>query len=648
MGRFGRKTLFLVIALTLLPWLIQSGHAAGDDDHDGLDDGLEATLAAAYFPAAVWFHPDETCAWPAGPVTPGMAAYHAQIDPRNPRLISLTYTLHYRRDCGSPFRGIDSHIGDVETFGLTFAPDAACPLGWQLYAIRAVAHGGGPANIEETVLQSCSPAPEIFVSLSKHATYLTIAQCEAYLDPFQVCDRGFSAPFNLVQAGEDAYRLADDLSAYFPPEPGAPADYLWLNPGDGLFCGGVLVSDRRECVGAAANKFSDPEKLAPVAQFTPIFSSGEAWRIAAYPTDLAFGDVDGDGRAEVVVARYDTGGARAALLDDATADFSLLAVLGSDWLTTEYATAVAVGDVDGDGLAEVAVGRSAESGPRLFLLDDAQHGFALLFTLGRAWGRGSYPAALAFGDVDGDGRAELGIARHANSGDRLLILDDAVAGFAPLWADGADWGAGRYPTDLAFGDVDGDGRDEVAFTRYTRDGDRLRVLDDNLSGFAPLFSAGAEWAANQSATTLALGDVDGDGRAEITLGRRASSGDRLFVFDDAAAAFSLLHTAGADWELNAYPTALALSDVDGDGRAETLVGRAARAGGRIFLLDDALAWQPFAWSLMGGSDWPTGQAATAVAWGDVDGDGWAEAGVAHANGAGPRWQVWEVTYPPSN
>lgn len=645
MGRFGRIIALLALALLGLTWLAQPGQAAGDADHDGLDDGLEAALAAAFFPTTVWFHPDETCAWPATPTTPGMAAYHAQIDPRNPALISITYTLHYRQDCGSPFHGIDSHIGDVETFSVTLAPDANCALGWQLYALRAVAHGGGPANIEEVVYQSCTPAPELFVSLSKHATYLSIAKCEAYADPFQVCGRGFSAPFELVQAGEDAYRLADDLSAYFPPEAGAPVDYLWLNPGDGLFCGGVLVSDRSECVGAAYAKFRDPEKLAPTADFDTLFSSGETWRTAAYPTSLAAGDVDGDGRAEVVVARYDTAGARAALYDDAVAGYALLAAYGGDWNASSYATAVALGDVDGDGLAEIALGRAAESGDRFFVFDDAQHAFAPLLSLGRDWQRGSYPIALSLGDVDGDGRAELGVALHANRGDRLLVLDDALNNFANLLAYGADWGFGRYPTALALGNLDGDAALEVAVARTARDGARLLVLDDYSADFALLFDAGSDWDANQSATTLALGDIDGDSRVEVMLGRRTLVGERLFFYDDALDAFALLHTAGSDWELGVYPTSLAAGDLDGDSRAELLVGRSARLNGRILLIDDALAWRPFDLAVIGGVDWARGQSATTVGLGDAPDDGRRQVLIGRAAGSGPRWQVWTLTQP---
>lgn len=645
MARFGRTLALFSLALLGLVWLAQSGQAAADADHDGLDDGLEASLAAAYFPTTVWFHPDETCAWPATPATPGMAAYHTQIDPRNPALISITYTLHYRQDCGSPFRGIDSHIGDVETFGITLAPDANCPLGWQLYALRAVAHSGGPANIEEAIYQSCTPAPELFVSLSKHATYLTIPKCEAYADPFQVCDRGFSAPFELVQAGEDAYRLTDDLSVYFPPEDGALTDYLWLNPGDGLFCGGVLVSDRTECVGAAYAKFRDPEKLAPAAAFATLFSSGETWRVAAYPTSLAAGDVDGDGRAEIALARYDTAGARAALYDDGAADYALLAAYGEDWSTSAYATAVALGDLDGDGLAEVALGRSAAFGDRFFLFDDAQHAFTPLLSLGRDWEPGSYPTALSLGDVDGDGRAELGVALRANRGDRLLIFDDALNNFAPLLGYGADWGFGRYPTALAMGNLDADAAFEVSMARASRDGARLLVLDDGSADFVLLFDAGSDWDANQSATSLALGDVDGDGRAEVVLGRRTQVDDRLFFYDDALTAFSLLHTVGSDWELGVYPTALAAGDADGDGRSELLVGRSARRNGRILLIDDAQAWQPFDLVIIGGIDWARGQSAAAVGWGDVYGTGGNQALVAHTEGAGPRWEVWTRTHP---
>ena len=51
---------------------------------------------------------------------------------------------------------------------------------------------------------------------------------------------------------------------------------------------------------------------------------------------------------------------------------------GSGWGSGNYTTSVATGDVDGDGLDEIIIGRRSDVNMRYEILDDAKAGFALL------------------------------------------------------------------------------------------------------------------------------------------------------------------------------------------------------------------------------------------------------------------------------
>ena len=66
----------------------------------------------------------------------------------------------------------------------------------------------------------------------------------------------------------------------------------------------------------------------------------------------------------------------------------------------------------------------AASGARFYVLDDKGHGFAIMQKGGEPWGDQYYTAAVAFGDVDGDNRDEIGVARHAGENRRWFIRDD--------------------------------------------------------------------------------------------------------------------------------------------------------------------------------------------------------------------------------
>jgi len=94
---------------------------------------------------------------------------------------------------------------------------------------------------------------------------------------------------------------------------------------------------------------------------------------------MAFGNVDSDPWDELVVTRDDggardaSGNARVVVYDDVQTNYNERDWLAKgDWGRQHYATAVAVGDVDGDGIGEIVLGRNADgdSNGRVIVLDD--------------------------------------------------------------------------------------------------------------------------------------------------------------------------------------------------------------------------------------------------------------------------------------
>src|SRR5262249_425229 len=66
------------------------------------------------------------------------------------------------------------------------------------------------------------------------------------------------------------------------------------------------------------------------------------------------------------------------------------------------------------------------------------------------------------------------------------------------------------------------GLDDIVIGRYAiKGGFRYEILDDEMAGFQLLQQGGQNWGAGASTPTVATGDVDGDGRDEIVLGRHA-------------------------------------------------------------------------------------------------------------------------------
>lgn len=132
---------------------------------------------------------------------------------------------------------------------------------------------------------------------------------------------------------------------------------------------------------------------------------------------------------------------------------------------------------------------------RWAVYDDALNGFTELQSGGDSWGDDHYTKSVSMGDIDGDGIDELAIARYTTINWRWAVYDDALAGFTALKTGGEGWGSSHYATTIAIpgarevngADSDGDGLLDVWETNgLDTNCDGITDVPLNLMGADPL------------------------------------------------------------------------------------------------------------------------------------------------------------------
>jgi len=235
---------------------------------------------------------------------------------------------------------------------------------------------------------------------------------------------------------------------------------------------------------------------------------------------------------------------------------------------------VVVADFNGDGLPDVAVAQTYVNGSpphqgyiAIYLQTTPGH-----FAAPVRYRIGPDPWALASGDLDGSGHVDLvattpsSVPGTLNSG-RISILhhDPAMPG-AFLASQQLATGAGGDA--VSIGDVNGDGHADIVVADGSPSFAHAIVFTQSATS-PGAFSAPVSLSlgTNRGSNDVTLHDMDGDGRNDIVL---ATSDGAAIFYDNGAGDFlaPVLLTQGIN------PQGIAVADLDGDGRPDIVVANA--------------------------------------------------------------------------
>lgn len=262
------------------------------------------------------------------------------------------------------------------------------------------------------------------------------------------------------------------------------------------------------------------------------------------PYHSAIGDLDGDGRIDLVVPNYQSNDGRDLSILFGSGDHATLFEptvhigLGSADLVNEYGldgegqpryptpglTSAIIADVNGDGRPDI-VTVSYQSNVFFVLLNEGGRRFRPVRYPRQAAPYDQMlggPRDIAAADYDGDGQLDLAFSMYESN---LIEIwrGDGKGGFRP-WRRSPSFG--RIPYHLKAGDLDGDGRvDIVVGNRSTSDNVVVLRNEPDRFVYDGSFSPGAARRGEVTADEIRdvyLSDLDGDGRLDLIAAARES------------------------------------------------------------------------------------------------------------------------------
>lgn len=286
---------------------------------------------------------------------------------------------------------------------------------------------------------------------------------------------------------------------------------------------------------------------------------------------VAAGDVTGDGYVDIVTGAGPGGGPHVRVFDGKSGQVA--------WEFMAYdpnfrgGVSVAVGDVNGDGRLDIVTGAGPGGGPHIKVFDSVSRNESFgFFAFEPGFSGGT---RVAVGDTDGDGKAEIAVAGGIG-GTAEILLFEGTSGKLRTSVPTTISQDGTGAT-VAFGDFNRDGKADLVVGSGGGPS-RVQVYDLN-SSTQPIIDLVPYDPGFTGSVWVAAGDTTGDGVADIITGAGLGGGPHVRIFDgkSKAEAGSLM-AYSLDFRGGITVT---VADLNADGQLDVITGAGPGGGPHV-------------------------------------------------------------------
>ncbi len=306
------------------------------------------------------------------------------------------------------------------------------------------------------------------------------------------------------------------------------------------------------------------------------FSSKVDFIPGSNPRSISSADLNGDGKADIVVTNQ--GSATISVFKNTSTSGILSFDPKVDFETGPDPFSLFTGDFDGDGMLDLAITNfNSGNTSTVSILRNTSSGGLISFAPKEDFSTGNGTIGVSIDDFDGDGKPDL-LVGSGNSGMISIFKNTSASAGSISFASRMDIMTITHSDHVSIGDLDGDGKPDIVFSvfsnqlvsiyRNTSSGGVISFDSDGdySRGF---YSSGICYSTGSNPENIAIGDLDDDGKPDITIPNYGSN--TVSVFRNTGSSGNISFDAKIDFTTGNNPTRVSIGDLDGDGKLDLAV-----------------------------------------------------------------------------
>lgn len=272
---------------------------------------------------------------------------------------------------------------------------------------------------------------------------------------------------------------------------------------------------------------------------------------------LTIVDLNGDGKQDIVNTNGDSS---VSVSKNISTIDSISFEYVNKFYTENGASNIVVNDLDGDGKPDMLVSCVYDTVVSFF--KNIGSGDNIVFAPRIDFKLAERPHDLATADLNGDDKPDIVIANTDVTS--ITVLKNTSTTGNISFATNVEYFSGTGPYSIAIGDIDDDGKPDIAVSNGWDF--HASVLENTSIGDSISFAPKIDYTATSGTNKIAFNDIDGDGKLDMVISDRFSG--KISIYENTSTFGNISFSQKINFGANPYVNSFAVGDIEGDGKPD--------------------------------------------------------------------------------